>query len=103
VVTKNPADFIGNVLGQSETNTKAILATTVGKVLIIDEVRFNYTSPPWKAHKFQAYMLHSGSDKGGNTGSFKTAVIDTLVAEVQNVPGDGECHVYWFFECGVDS
>lgn len=38
VVVKNPADFIGNVIGQSETNTKAILATTVGKVLIIDEV-----------------------------------------------------------------
>lgn len=38
VVIKNPADFIGNVIGQSETNTKAILAATVGKVLIIDEV-----------------------------------------------------------------
>ena len=38
VVVKNPADFIGNVLGQSESNTKAILSTTVGKVLIIDEV-----------------------------------------------------------------
>jgi alanine-alpha-ketoisovalerate/valine-pyruvate aminotransferase len=37
VVTKNPADFIGNVIGQSEANTKAILANTVGKVLIIDE------------------------------------------------------------------
>ena len=44
--------------------------------------------------KFQAYMLYSGgTDRGGHTDSFKTAVIDTLVAEVQNVPGDGECHL----------
>lgn len=35
---KNPADFIGSALGQSESQTKAILANTVGKVLIIDEV-----------------------------------------------------------------
>lgn len=39
VVVKNPADFIGNVLGASESNTKAILANSVGKVLVIDEVR----------------------------------------------------------------
>lgn len=38
VIMKNPADFIGNVLGASETQTKAILASSVGKVLIIDEV-----------------------------------------------------------------
>lgn len=39
-------------------------------------------------------MLYSGgADKGGNTDSFKTAVIDTLVAEVQSVPGDGEQHL----------
>lgn len=37
-------------------------------------------------------MLYSGgTDRGGHTDSFKTAVIDTLVAEVQSVPGDGEC------------
>jgi hypothetical protein len=35
---KNPADFVGAVLGESEKNTKAILESTVGKVLIIDEV-----------------------------------------------------------------
>jgi DNA replication protein DnaC len=38
VVMKNPADFIGSVMGASEKNTKDILANTVGKVLIIDEV-----------------------------------------------------------------
>ncbi|KAI0050262.1 P-loop containing nucleoside triphosphate hydrolase protein [Auriscalpium vulgare] len=76
VVVKNPADFIGNVLGASESNTKAILATTVGKVLVIDE----------------AYMLYGGKSAGsGNTDSFKTAVIDTMVAEIQSVPGEDRC------------
>jgi hypothetical protein len=77
VVVKNPSDFIGNVIGQSESNTKAILATTVGKVLVIDE----------------AYMLYSGSGSGGgsSTDVYKTAVIDTIVAEVQSVPGDDRC------------
>ena len=44
-------------------------------------------------------MLYSGgSDRGGHTDSFKTAVIDTLVAEVQSVPGDGECHLLLVFQ-----
>ena len=35
-----------------------------------------------------------GSSKDGGVGgadSFKTSVIDTLVAEIQNVPGDDRC------------
>ncbi|KAJ7494734.1 P-loop containing nucleoside triphosphate hydrolase protein [Mycena galericulata] len=74
VVLKNPSDFIGAHLGHSEKNTKAILATTIGKVLVIDE----------------AYMLFSGGKHGiGNeSDSFKTAVIDTLVAEIQSIPGE---------------
>ena len=77
VVVKNPADFIGSVIGQSEANTKAILDNTVGKVLIIDE----------------AYMLYSGGADGGKNGAdmYKTAVIDTMVAEVQSVPGEDRC------------
>ncbi|KAI9755731.1 MAG: hypothetical protein M4579_004161 [Chaenotheca gracillima] len=76
VVTKNPADFIGSHLGQSEANTKGILETTVGKVLIVDE----------------AYMLYSGNTGTGSQGDpYKTAVIDTIVAEVQNTPGDNRC------------
>ena len=35
---KIPADFVGSVIGESEKNTKEILANTVGKVLIIDQV-----------------------------------------------------------------
>lgn len=74
---KNSSNFIGNVIEQSEANTKAILAMTVGKVLIIDE----------------AYMLYSGASSGGgsDTDIYKTAVIDTIVAEVQSVPGDDRC------------
>ncbi|KAK4667573.1 hypothetical protein QC763_311530 [Podospora pseudopauciseta] len=76
VVVKNPSDFVGGALGQSEQQTKGILAATVGKVLVIDE----------------AYGLYGG---GGSQGSvsdpYKTAVIDTIVAEVQSVPGDDRC------------
>jgi AAA lid domain len=78
VVTKNPADFMGGVLGESEKNTKAILASTVGKVLVIDE----------------AYGLHGGGkgDGGGSQADpYKAAVIDTVVAEVQSTPGEDRC------------
>ncbi|KAF1974109.1 P-loop containing nucleoside triphosphate hydrolase protein [Bimuria novae-zelandiae CBS 107.79] len=71
VVTKNPADFVGDVLGASESKTKGILAATKGKVLIIDE----------------AYMLASGA--AGDP--YKGAVIDTIVAEVQSTPGEDRC------------
>lgn len=35
-------------------------------------------------------MLYGGSS-GGASDSFKTAVIDTLVAEVQSTPGEDRC------------
>jgi hypothetical protein len=70
---KNPADFVGNVIGGSEANTKAILASTVGKVLIIDE----------------AYMLAKAAGPTGDP--FKAAVIDTIVAEVQSTAGEDRC------------
>lgn len=63
---KNPADFIGAVIGASEAQTKGILASTVGKVLVIDE----------------AYMHGPGtSSTGGDpTSSYKTSVIShTLI------------------------
>jgi len=68
-VLKTPADFVGSVLGASEANTKGILDAAKGKVLVIDE----------------AYGLYSSSDP------YKAAVIDTIVSEVQNVPGDDRC------------
>jgi SpoVK/Ycf46/Vps4 family AAA+-type ATPase len=73
VIVKNPADFVGNVIGGSEANTKAILASTIGKVLIIDE----------------AYMLAKAS--GPNGDPFQAAVIDTIVAEVQSTAGEDRC------------
>jgi len=74
VVLKNPTDFIGSCLGKSEANTRGILAATVGKVLVIDE----------------AYML-GPMDEYNKPDQYRTAVVDTLVAEVQNVAGDDRC------------
>lgn len=73
MVVKNPSDFIDAVTGGSEKKAKGILASTVGKVLVIDE----------------AYGLFSHT--GSHNDPFKTAVIDTIVAEVQSVPGDDRC------------
>ncbi|TFK32805.1 P-loop containing nucleoside triphosphate hydrolase protein [Crucibulum laeve] len=76
VLVKNPADFIGSHIGESEAKTKGILANAMGKVLVIDE----------------AYMLHSASDgHSSGAGAFKTAVIDAIVAEVQSEPGEDRC------------
>ncbi|KAH0169927.1 P-loop containing nucleoside triphosphate hydrolase protein, partial [Aureobasidium melanogenum] len=74
VVTTNPSDFIGAAIGHSEQQTKDILASTAGKVLVIDE----------------AYGLNENKS-GSSSGGFKAAVIDTLVAEVQSAPGDDRC------------
>ncbi|KAK0705676.1 P-loop containing nucleoside triphosphate hydrolase protein [Lasiosphaeris hirsuta] len=75
VVVKNPSDFVGSHLGESEKNTKGILASAVGKVLVIDE----------------AYGLYGGGKGGSTADPYKTGVIDTIVAEVQSVPGDDRC------------
>lgn len=78
MVVKNPSDFVGNVLGASESATKGILASSLGKVLVIDE----------------AYMLagtSSTSDGSVSADPFKTTVVDTFVPEVQSVPGDDRC------------
>ena len=65
VIIKNPHDFVGQVIGESEAKTKKILDNAKGSVLVIDE----------------AYGLHPGGSKGYND-PYKTAVIDTIVAEV---------------------
>lgn len=76
VVIKTPADFIGSALGQSEAQTKGILASTLGKVLVIDE----------------AYGLHGGSNDGDSFADpYRSAVVDTIVAQVQNTPGEDRC------------
>ncbi|KAJ5150850.1 uncharacterized protein N7482_010102 [Penicillium canariense] len=78
VVVKNPSDFVDSVIGGSEKNTKGILAATLGKVLVIDE----------------AYGLFSGGSSdgtGARTDQFRSAVVDTIVADVQSTPGDDRC------------
>ena len=76
MVVKNPSDFVGSALGVSEQLTKGILAATIGRVLVIDE----------------AYGLYGGgSIQGSSNDPYKTSVIDTIVAEVQSVPGDDRC------------
>jgi AAA lid domain/ATPase family associated with various cellular activities (AAA) len=75
VVFKNPADFVGSALGESEKNTKEILKATEGKVLIIDE----------------AYMLYPGCKGGGHVDPYKAAVIDTIVSDIQSTPGEDRC------------
>ncbi|KAH8646473.1 P-loop containing nucleoside triphosphate hydrolase protein [Tricladium varicosporioides] len=72
LVLKNPSDFVGSALGHSEQQTKGILAAAEGKVLIIDE----------------AYGLYSSS---GVSDPYKTAVVDTIIAEVQSIPGEDRC------------
>jgi hypothetical protein len=81
VVTKNPADFIGEAVGKSEAQTKSILASTVGKVLIIDE----------------AYMLDPGEASKRND-TYRGSVLDTIVAEVQSVPGEDRCVILLGYE-----
>ncbi|KAJ5272282.1 hypothetical protein N7478_007407 [Penicillium angulare] len=78
VIVKNPSDFIGSVLGESEKNTKAILAATLGKVLVIDE----------------AYGLFAGGTSdgtGAKSDPYRSSVVDTIVADVQSTPGDDQC------------
>ncbi|KAI1275146.1 P-loop containing nucleoside triphosphate hydrolase protein [Xylaria sp. FL0933] len=80
VVVKNPSDFIGDAVGVSESNTRNILAATKGKVLVIDE----------------AYSL--GSKSGGSKFSYGASVLDTIVAEVQGVPGEDRCIILVGYE-----
>ncbi|OKL58227.1 hypothetical protein UA08_06552 [Talaromyces atroroseus] len=78
VVVKNPSDFVGSVVGESEKNTKGILASTMGKVLVIDE----------------AYGLFAGGTSDGTSAKsdpYRSAVVDTIVAEVQSTPGEDRC------------
>ena len=53
------------------------MASTVGKVLVIDE----------------AYGLYGGGGvgSGSNPDPYKSAVVDTIVAEVQSTPGEDRC------------
>jgi SpoVK/Ycf46/Vps4 family AAA+-type ATPase len=64
----NASEFVGAVLGASEEKTRKLLKGAEGCVLVIDE----------------AYGLYAG--KSGDI--YKTAVLNTIVEEVQNRPGE---------------
>ena len=64
MVAKTASDFIGSHVGQSQNNTKMILESAQGKVLIIDE----------------AYALDDNL--------YGKQVLDTLVEKVQGTPSD---------------
>ncbi|GBG64793.1 hypothetical protein CBR_g46749 [Chara braunii] len=82
VVVKKPSDFIGSVMGESEKTTRGILNACVGKVLVIDEAYGLYAS---------ASSSSGSSGAGGHSDIYRTAVVDTIVGEVQNVPGEDRC------------
>jgi SpoVK/Ycf46/Vps4 family AAA+-type ATPase len=70
-VLKTASDFVGSVLGASESATRAILKSAEGCVCVIDE----------------AYGLHStvggAGVSGGGGDPYRTAVIDTIVEQVR--------------------
>ena len=76
VIVKNLSDFRGSVLGSSEKNTQDILCALNGNVLVIDE----------------AYALCTSNGLNGTSDPYGTAVIDTLVEQIQARPGD-DCAV----------
>ncbi|ORY15421.1 P-loop containing nucleoside triphosphate hydrolase protein [Clohesyomyces aquaticus] len=75
VIYKTAADFIGAFLGSSEQRTKSILQSAVGKCLVIDE----------------AYMFGPVRSHSSEQDTFRTAVVDTLVSEISNAPGEDRC------------
>jgi len=76
VVMKKPTDFLGQYVGHSEEMTKEILEETKDKVLIIDE----------------AHMFYHGTDHGTDDSDiFRKGIVDTIVANVDNEPGNNRC------------
>ena len=74
VILKNPSDLVGSALGQSEERTRMIIESAAGCVLVIDE----------------AYGLNpsfGSTTSGGSQDPYKVAVIDTIVEQVQGLPG----------------
>eukprot|EP00873_Tetraselmis_striata_P010686 jgi/Tetstr1/430950/TSEL_020706.t1 len=79
VVLKTPSDFVGEVLGSSEKATRGILKSAEG----CDE----------------AYSLYAGGSSGsGSNDMFKTAIVDTLVEQVQAGAGDDRAVVLLGYE-----
>ena len=82
LVVKNASDFIAQYIGQSLQQTKDILNEARGNVLLIDE----------------AYMLDPKRNGASRGCPFRKEVIDTLVGEVQNRPGEDLCVIMCGYE-----
>lgn len=78
VVLKNASDFIGSALGNSEKATRGILTDSEGCVLVIDEA---YSLNP-------SYGSKAGAGSAGTQDSYRAAVLDTIVEQVQGRPGE---------------
>ncbi|KAJ1328245.1 stage V sporulation protein K [Microdochium nivale] len=76
LVIRNASEFIKPNIGDSAKTTKQILKEASGCVLLIDEA---YILDPSRARDFGRPCLA------------RTEIIDTLVGEVQNVPGEDRC------------
>ena len=75
-MARKASEFIGRYVGESEEKTRDILKKAKGKVLFIDE----------------AYMLDPTRNRFSHGADpYRQGVIDTLVGEVSNEPGDDIC------------
>uniref|UniRef100_A0A0G4G5R3 AAA+ ATPase domain-containing protein n=1 Tax=Chromera velia CCMP2878 TaxID=1169474 RepID=A0A0G4G5R3_9ALVE len=83
VVEKTGSDFVQGYLGQSQGETKKILAAAQGMVLIIDE----------------AYVLGQGDETGrSGANEYGQQVLNTLVEKVQGLPGEDICVIMCGYE-----
>ncbi|ETS80636.1 hypothetical protein PFICI_08165 [Pestalotiopsis fici W106-1] len=82
ILVHNANDFIGEHIGSSVAKTKEILEKARGNVLLIDE----------------AYMLDAKRNYGSSPCPFRQEVVDTLVGEVQNKPGEDLCIIMCGYE-----
>eukprot|EP00798_Chlamydomonas_sp_ICE-L_P020756 gene20756-27576_t len=88
VLLRTPSDFLGDVTGSSEKLTRGILKAAEGCVLVIDE----------------AYSLCSANaGVSGANDPYKTAVVDTLVEQVQARAGDDRAVVLLGYEVQMRS
>ncbi|KAH8587115.1 P-loop containing nucleoside triphosphate hydrolase protein [Bisporella sp. PMI_857] len=83
VVVKNASSLLGKYIGHSEANVEKALEDSKGSVLVIDE----------------AYTLYTKNSCGDSTSDvFRQAIVDTLVAGIQNVPGEDRCVILLGYE-----
>lgn len=78
VVVTNPSDLISSHVGESEVKMMAILNSTLGKVLIIDD----------------AHTFYQGSDRKSSHTDPCGLCLDMIVSQVHNRPGEDRCIIF---------